>query len=154
MEPLVIILVPGIVGGLLVALLMASTRRGSPSTVVPRRLAAPTPALINMAHIQVEGVGGLGMVAAVIAVAIADPRIRLAIGIAWALGTVLAIGLIVRRRRTGALPSAGDGPEDRSTLHLSNGASFHHPARAAKGRSAWRTNPFRDHGFARQALKF
>ena len=29
MEPLVIILVPGIVGGLLVALLMASTRRGA-----------------------------------------------------------------------------------------------------------------------------
>lgn len=118
MEPLLIALIPGVFGGLFVAWLIAVTRRGTPSAVVPRHLAAPTPALINMAHIQVEGVGGLGMVAAVIAVAIADPRIRLAILIAWVFGTALAIALIVIRRRNGALPSGGDGPDDCSTLHL------------------------------------
>jgi hypothetical protein len=117
MEPL-LVLVPGVFGGLVVAWLIAATRRGSPSTLVPRRLAAPTPAIINMAHIQVEGVGGLGMVAAVVAVAVADPRIRLAIIVAGVLGTVLAFALITVRRRTGALPSGGAGPDDRSMLHL------------------------------------
>jgi hypothetical protein len=85
---------------------------------VSKRLAAPTPALINMAHIRVEGIGGLGMVAAVIAVAIADSRIRLALIIALVLGVGLALALIALRRRAGPLPSAGDGPDDRSMLHI------------------------------------
>jgi hypothetical protein len=118
MESLLIILVPGVFGGLVLALVLASLRWGSPSTVVPRRLAAPSYALINMAHIRVEGVGGLGMVAAVIAVAVTDPRIRLAMIMASVMGTALALVLIAKRRRTGALPSNGDGPDDRSTLHL------------------------------------
>jgi hypothetical protein len=121
MEPLLIILVPGVFGGLVLALLMASIRWGTPSTIVPRRLAAPSPALINMAHIRVEGIGGLGMVAAVIAVAVTDPRIRLAMIVASVLGIGLALALIAMRRRTGPLPSSGDGPDgidDRSMLHL------------------------------------
>jgi hypothetical protein len=118
MEPLLIILVPGLFGGLVVALLIAGNRPRTPSTVVPRRLAAPSPALINMARIQVEGIGGLGMVAAVVAVAVSDPRIRLAMIAASVLGAGLAIVLIAMRRRTGALPSSGDGPDDRSTLRI------------------------------------
>jgi hypothetical protein len=121
MEPLLIILVPGVLGGLVMALLMGSIRWGTPSTVVPRRLAAPSPALINMAHIRVEGVGGLGMVAAVIAVAVTDPRIRLAMIVASVLGIGLALVLIAKRRRTGSLPSGGDSPDDRSVLHLEAG---------------------------------
>jgi hypothetical protein len=118
MEPLLIILVPGVFGGLVLALLIAGNRWGRPSIVVPRRLPAPSYALINMAHIQVEGIGGLGMVAAVVAVAVTDPRIRLAMIAAAVLGTGLALVLIARRRRTGALPSNGDGPDDRSVLHI------------------------------------
>jgi hypothetical protein len=121
MEPLLIILVPGVFGGLVLALLIAGNRLGTPSTFVPRRLAPPSYALINMAHIQVEGIGGLGMVAAVITVAVADPRIRLAMIVAAVLGTGLALVLIAMRRRTGPLPSGGDGPggtDDRSMLHL------------------------------------
>ena len=121
MEPLLIILVPGVFGGLVLALLMASIRWGTPSTIVPRRLAAPSPALINMAHIRVEGIGGLGMVAAVIAVAVTAPRIRLAMIVASVLGIGLALALIAMRRRTGPLHSSGDGPDgidDRSMLHL------------------------------------
>ena len=125
MEPL-FVLVPGVFGGLVVAWLIAVTRRGSSSTVVPRRLAAPSPALINMAHIQVEGVGGLGMVAAVVAVAVADPRIRVAILVAGVLGTALAFALITVRRRTGALPSGGEGPDDRSMLHLESARPGRH----------------------------
>lgn len=118
MEPLLILLVLGLVGGVVLSLAIGRNRRGTPPTFVPRRLEAPTPALINMAHIRVEGIGGLGMVAAVIAVAIADSRIRLAIIIALVLGAGLAFALIAVRRRAGPLPSAGDGPDDRSMLHI------------------------------------
>ena len=130
MEPLLLILVPGLVGGLVLALLIAGRRQGTPSTVVPRRLAAPSPALINMAHIQVEGVGGLGLVAVAVAVAIADPRIRFALIVAAVLGTGLALVLIALRRRTGALPSGGDGPDDRSVLHLDGDRRHTHLAGA------------------------
>jgi hypothetical protein len=118
MEPLLSALVFGLFGGLVLSFLIARNRRATPPTFVPKRLAAPTPALINMANIRVEGIGGLGMVAAVIAVAIADSRIRVAIIIALVLGVGLAIALIALRRRGGPLPSAGDGPDDRSMLHI------------------------------------
>ena len=121
MEPLLILLVLGIVGGIVLSLAIGRNRRGTPPTFVPRRLEAPTPALINMAHIRVEGIGGLGMVAAVIAVAIADSRIRFAIIIALVLGAGLALAMIALRRRGGPLPSAGDGPDDRSLLHIDTG---------------------------------
>jgi hypothetical protein len=117
MEPL-LILIPGLLGGLLLAVLIAATRRGTSPTFVPRRLAAPSPTLINMAHIPVEGVGGLGMVGAVAIVAVADVRVGLATFMALVLGSGLATVLIAMRRRTGPLPSTGDGPEDRSLLHL------------------------------------
>jgi hypothetical protein len=118
MEPLFVVLVPGVLGGVILALLIALRPGRSSSTVVPRRLEAPSPTLINMAHIRVEGLGGLGMVAAVVAVAIADSRIRLAMAVAAVLGICLALALIAIRRRTGALPSAGNGPDDHSMLHL------------------------------------
>lgn len=117
MEPL-LILIPGLFGGLVLALLIRGSRRGSPSTFVPIHLAAPSPTLINMANIRVEGVGGLGLVGAVVIVAINDSRIGLATILALVLGAGLALGLIAMRRRTGSLPSAGDGPDDRSVLHL------------------------------------
>ena len=119
MEPLLIILVPGLFGGLVLALLpIALNRQKPPSIVVPRRLEAPTPSLINMAHIKVEGIGGLGMVAAVVAVAIADPRIRLATIIAGGLGIGLAWLLIAIRRRSGGMPWSGDGTDNRFTLRI------------------------------------
>jgi hypothetical protein len=117
MDPL-LILIPGLFGGLLLALLIAATRRGTSPTFVPRRLAAPSPSLINMAHIRVEGVGGLGMVGAIVIVAVTDSRIRLATIVALLLGGGLALVLITMRRRTGSLPSAGPDSEDRSVLHL------------------------------------
>jgi hypothetical protein len=122
MEPLLIILIPGVLGGLALALLIffngAFNRSRTPTIVVPRRLESPSPSLINMASIRIEGLGGLGMVAAVVAVAVSDPRIRLATIAAAILGAGLALVLIAMRRRTGALPSSGDGPEDQLTLSI------------------------------------
>jgi hypothetical protein len=129
MDPLLIILIPGLFGGLILALLIAATRRGTPPTFVPKRLEAPSPTLINMSQIKIEGVGGLGMVGAVVIVALADSRIRLATLIALVLGGGLAMVLIALRRRNGSLPSAGPGPEDRSVLHLEDGRGSRHAAR-------------------------
>ena len=112
MEPL-LILIPGLFGGLVLALLIRGSRRGSPSTFVPIHLAAPSPTLINMANIRVEGVGGLGLVGAVAIVALEDSRIGLATILALVFGAGLALVLIAMRRRTGSLPSAGNGPDDR-----------------------------------------
>jgi hypothetical protein len=116
MEPLLIILIPGVIGGVLLALILAGTRHGTPSTFVPRRLAPPSPQLINMAHIRVEGIGGLGMVAAVAAVAIADPLIRLAVIVAFVLGAGLALCLIVLRR--GDRSGSGRFPGGKATLRI------------------------------------
>jgi hypothetical protein len=118
MEPLLIVLVPGVLGGIILAALLATKRINLPTGGGDRRLEPPSPSLINMAHISVGGGGGLGMVAAVIAVALAEPRIRLPIGIAALLGAALAWALIVGRRRHGPLASAGDDSGPHSTLGL------------------------------------
>jgi hypothetical protein len=117
MEPLLIILVPGVIGGIVLSMLITRLRRTTPPTFVPKRLEPTSPSLINMSSIKIEGLGGLGMVAAVIAVAIADPRIRLAIIIAAVLGGGLALFLIRARRSSGGLHS-GDDPDGDSLLHL------------------------------------
>src|SRR5688500_4882912 len=70
MEPVLIILVPGLLGGVVLALMIARYGFGPRSTTHPGRLTPPSPSMINMATIRVEGIGGLGMVAAVVIVAI------------------------------------------------------------------------------------
>jgi len=118
MDPLLFILIPGLLGGLVLALLIAVSGRGTAPTFVPRRLAAPSPTLINMATIRVEGLGGLGMVGAIVVVAISDPRIRLATILALVLGGGLSLVLIATRRRIGPLPSTAGGIKGRSVLRL------------------------------------
>jgi hypothetical protein len=100
MEPLLIILIPGIAGGILLAFYLAH-RPARPAVAAPavRRSLPPTsPSLINMARIQIDGVGGLGMVAMALAVAISVPWIRLSIAVSLVLGAVVAAVLIGWRR--------------------------------------------------------
>jgi hypothetical protein len=100
MEPLLIILVPGVAGGILLAFLLARwPARAALAVPPPRRSLAPTsPSLINMARIQIDGVGGLGMVAMALVVAISVPWIRLSVSLGLLLGVAAAAALIAWRR--------------------------------------------------------
>lgn len=118
MEPLVIILVPGILGGVIMALLISLRRADSRRLPVDRPLEQPSPTLINMAHIRVEGIGGLGMVAGVVAVALVQPQIRSATILGALLGGLLAVALIAIRRRAAAEDPGADDPGARSVLGL------------------------------------
>ena len=60
-----------------------------------------------MASIRVAGVGGLGLVAMALTVALNVPRIGDTLAIGLMLGLALAAGLIVARRRVGPMPSSG-----------------------------------------------
>ena len=106
MEPLLIILVPGVLGGLLVALVVFRFARvPSEPTTMAQRLEPPSTGMINMARIRVAGGGGLGMVAMSIVVAIFVPRIRFTMALAFVLGCVMAAVLVAIRRRDGGSPS-------------------------------------------------
>ena len=107
MDSVVGVLVPGILGGLLVAYLLSRIQRPSQflsGDPFPGRTGTD---VINMAHIRVAGVGGLGLVAMCLAVAVWVPRIRQSLAISLGLGVVLAVVLILRRRKTGPMPSSG-----------------------------------------------
>ena len=89
---LMALLLPGVVGGLLLAALMAHLNRRPSSGVVSRsRLEPMSPDLINMAHIRVTGVGGLGMLGAAVVTAFSLPEI----------GVALAVGAGRHRSRAG-----------------------------------------------------
>jgi hypothetical protein len=136
MEPLLVIVVPGLLGGIVLALLFSRFRvdpdraSGDGHTLEP-----PSTNMINMARIRVSGVGGLGMVAMAVTVAIFVPKIRLTMAIALGLGAVMAAVLIALRRREGALPSSHDpGAHSMFALELppSDGAEDGDPTPAGR----------------------
>lgn len=110
MEPLLLVVVPGVLGGIIVAFLMLRFHLRAAPADAGRHLEPPSPALINMARIRVEGIGGLGLVAMAAAVAVKVPRIRLTMAIAVLLGMALGSVLIAIRKRRGPLPSSGRHP--------------------------------------------
>jgi hypothetical protein len=108
MEPLLIILLPGILGGALMAFFLAhrpARPAGNVPVVVRRALPPPSPSLINIARIPVDGVGGLGMVLIALTVAISVPWIRLSVLVGLVLGAAAAATLITWRR-SGPLASS------------------------------------------------
>lgn len=139
MEPFILIMVPGVLGGVLVALLIVRFSRPSARVSDDGRLQPPSTNMINMASIRVSGLGGLGMVAMAVTVAIFVPRIRLTMAIALLLGGALAAALIAFRRRSGPLPS-GTHPGAHSMLPLedevSEGGDDHPRGRATRELSA------------------
>ena len=107
MDPVILIVVPGLIGGAAIALLIAALRKraGKNTSAVSGELFSTD--VINMARIRVAGVGGLGLVAMAAVVAWFVPRIGQTLLIGLVLGVVFAAAMILRRRRSGAMPSSG-----------------------------------------------
>ena len=118
MDPVMLVLVPGVIGGVVLALIIF--RIQAPRTGVdPLRNFPLTTDIINMARIRVDGVGGLGLVAMALTVAWFVLKIRVHLAIGLGLGILFAIVLIaLRRRRGGPMPSSGETPGANSTLAL------------------------------------
>ena len=121
METALALMLPGLLGGLVLAAVLARLNR-TPSTKLNRRseLAPISPDVINMAHIRVAGVGGLGMMATALIIAFNLPEIGFALLIAVALGAITAVSLIVYRSRSSQSGGGGynDWPPGVLTLDL------------------------------------
>jgi hypothetical protein len=107
MDPVLMMLIPGVLGGVVVALLLRRAHwTDDSSQVVPPTGEPLSSGAINLSHIRVAGEGGLGLVAIAVASAIFVPRIGQTIGLGFVLGAVLAVALVAWRRHTGPLPSS------------------------------------------------
>ena len=74
--------------------------------------------VINISAVRVAGIGGLGLAAVALGVALDVPRIGQTLAVSAALGVVLATVLILRRRRMGPMPSSGRKPGANTTLAI------------------------------------
>ena len=110
MDPVTTILASGFVGGLVIAAFYVGWQRWHGSTPGLVAHSRPEPLsidAINFSSLRVAGIGGLGLVAMALAVAIDIRRIGETIAIGFVFGLAIALVLIVRRRRTGSMPSSG-----------------------------------------------
>jgi hypothetical protein len=106
------LVLPALVGGLLLAVALFGANRRPSSGVVARSSLEPmSPDLINMAHIKVAGIGGLGMIGAVVVTAVALPEVAIATLAGIGVGAAIAVGLIVYRSRSNA--AGPEGPDGR-----------------------------------------
>lgn len=107
MDPVTFVLIPGILGGLAVAWLISGfQRRRSGALPLPSELTISTD-VINIAHIRAAGLGGLGLFAMALVVAVFVPGIRLAVATGLLFGVALGVVMILLRRRKDPLPSSG-----------------------------------------------
>jgi len=112
------VLVLGLVGGLVFALLAIRLRQRQfrpPYAFRDRQLSTD---VINMSRIRVAGVGGLGLLAMAAAVAFGVPRIGRTLAVGLLLGAVFAVALIVWRRAEGPMPSSGQRPGAKTVLSI------------------------------------
>jgi hypothetical protein len=112
-DPVTTLAIPSLIGGLLIALVVrwANRRSRSGADAAPRiERYGPSTDVVNASRIRVAGIGGLGLVAMALVVALAVPRIGQALAWGLSLGLLLAVVLVVQRRRRGPLPSSGMRP--------------------------------------------
>jgi hypothetical protein len=107
MAPIFMVVLFGLVGGIGLAVLFSKVKwpRRRPEADVFN--GASSTDIINMAHIRVAGVGGLGLVVVALATALDVPQIGQSVGLGLALAIPFAITLILWRRRAGPMPSSG-----------------------------------------------
>ena len=120
-DPVTAVIIPGFIGGLVIALLLFRANRRSAG-----QGAAPNPFdrdptstdIINIARIRVAGIGGLGLIAMAVAVAIAVPGIGQSLAIGLVLGALCGALLVAFRRRAGPMPSSGRRAGANTTLSI------------------------------------
>ncbi len=115
-DPVTLVVVPGLLGGIIIALVIVRFQRHSLSRIDPFESISTD--VINAARIRVAGLGGLGLVAMALVVAVAVPRIGVPLAVGLVLGAGLAVLLIAYRNRTGAMPSSGRQPGANTTLAI------------------------------------
>ena len=120
MEPVRIVVVSGFLGGLVIAWFFIRSEdrrhtRSAPDAFSSEPLSSD---VINMSRIRVAGVGGLGLVAMALNVAIFMPSIGVPVAIGLLLGAVFALILILQRRRQGPMPSSGRQAGANTTLSI------------------------------------
>lgn len=106
MDLVTFVIILGFLGGVVIALLLFRMHPRA-SQVDPLRDLPITTDVINMARIRVSGVGGLGLVAMALTVALMVPRIRQHLIVSALLGIVFGLVLIwLRRAHGGPMPSS------------------------------------------------
>lgn len=135
------LVVPGILGGVVVAALLVLLNRKITKHRLATRddLAPMSPDMINMAHIRVAGVGGLGMVATGLVVAVYLPEIGYSLAISFGLGVVLAVGLVLWRSHAAPPPPSDHRPGASTTLSIDvpvEAPQQHDPGRPRAERAA------------------
>lgn len=119
MEAIVILAVAGVVGGLAMAAWLFRFNREHLRNPLDTAVHQERPTdIINMAHIRVEGVGGMGMVLMAIAVALGIPQVGKSMAAGLLLGALFAVALIRWRRKAGPMPSSGQRPGANTTLAI------------------------------------
>lgn len=117
MDPVTLVVVPGFLGGIVLAIAFVHFQRRSLNRRDPFQGDSPTD-VINISRIRVAGIGGLGLVAMATIVAIAVPGIGVPLAVSAVLGVVMAVGLIALRRRSGPMPSSGQQAGANTTLSI------------------------------------
>jgi hypothetical protein len=119
MDPATLMVIPGILGGLVIAFVIFKLKR-------PARGPAPdafardplSTDVINASRIRVSGIGGLGLVVIAATMAYAIPQIAVSLVAGLTAGIAMAAVLILRRRHNGPMPSSGQQPGANTTLAI------------------------------------
>ena len=120
--------VSALVGGILVAAVMILADRRRSGRHQQHDAFANSPDarstdVINIASIRVAGVGGLGLVAMALLLALTIPRIGQSLALGAVLGVGFAAGLILWRQRFGPIPTSGGRMGANTTLSIDQPAS-------------------------------
>lgn len=97
MDPATLLLIPGVLGGLALAFVLRRVNRQD-AVPVPFHPEPLSTDVINMAHVKVAGVGGLGLVAMALVVASVIPQIGRSLAVGFLAGAALAVALILFNR--------------------------------------------------------
>ena len=121
MDPTLPLILWGFAGGAVIAWALLRAPRWSPAgglAVGATGRNGRQRDVINISAIRVAGVGGLGLVGMAVSLAWTFPSVAQSLMLGGGLGLLLAVCLIIYRRRTGPLPSSARHGAANTTLHL------------------------------------